>query len=108
VLVALYHPANSYLLHLDREAPAEEHRRLSELVSGQPVYGRVGNVWIVGRPNLVTYRGPTMLSTTLHAMAVLLRLGRRWDWFVNLSASDYPLVTQDGACGTIRIFYSCV
>ncbi|XP_047045722.1 beta-glucuronosyltransferase GlcAT14A-like [Lolium rigidum] len=95
VLAALYHPANSYLLHLDREAPAEEHRRLSELVSGQPVYGRVGNVWIVGRPNLVTYRGPTMLSTTLHAMAVLLRLGRRWDWFVNLSASDYPLVTQD-------------
>lgn len=95
LLAALYHPANSYLLHLDREAPAEEHRRLAELVSGQPVYGRVGNVWIVGNPNLVTYRGPTMLTTTLHAMAVLLRLARRWDWFVNLSASDYPLVTQD-------------
>uniref|UniRef100_A0A452YAG4 BGGP Beta-1-3-galactosyl-O-glycosyl-glycoprotein n=1 Tax=Aegilops tauschii subsp. strangulata TaxID=200361 RepID=A0A452YAG4_AEGTS len=95
LLAALYHPANSYLLHLDREAPAEEHRRLAGLVSGQPVYGRVGNVWIVGKPNLVTYRGPTMLSTTLHAMAVLLRVGRRWDWFVNLSASDYPLVTQD-------------
>uniref|UniRef100_A0ACD5W0P4 Uncharacterized protein n=1 Tax=Avena sativa TaxID=4498 RepID=A0ACD5W0P4_AVESA len=95
LLAALYHPANSYLLHLDREAPAEEHRRLSELVSGQAVYGRVGNVWIVGKPNLVTYRGPTMLTTTLHAMAMLLRVGRRWDWFVNLSASDYPLVTQD-------------
>jgi hypothetical protein len=53
-------------------------------------------VWIVGRPNLVTYRGPTMLTTTLHAVAVLLRLRRRWDWFINLSASDYPLVTQDG------------
>ncbi|VAH15866.1 unnamed protein product [Triticum turgidum subsp. durum] len=26
---------------------------------------------------------------------MLLRVGRRWDWFVNLSASDYPLVTQD-------------
>uniref|UniRef100_A0ACD5X4U6 Uncharacterized protein n=1 Tax=Avena sativa TaxID=4498 RepID=A0ACD5X4U6_AVESA len=95
LLAALYHPANSYLLHLDREAPAEEHRRLADLVSGQPVYGRVGNVWLVGKPNLVTYRGPTMLTTTLHAMAMLLRLGRRWDWFVNLSASDYPLVTQD-------------
>uniref|UniRef100_A0A0E0BAV8 BGGP Beta-1-3-galactosyl-O-glycosyl-glycoprotein n=1 Tax=Oryza glumipatula TaxID=40148 RepID=A0A0E0BAV8_9ORYZ len=95
LLAALYHPANCYLLHLDREAPVEEHRRLAELVSGQPVYARAGNVWIVGRPNLVTYRGPTMLSTTLHAVAMLLRLGRRWDWFVNLSASDYPLVTQD-------------
>lgn len=96
LLAALYHPANSYLLHLDREAPAEEHRRLADLVSGQAVYGRVGNVWIVGKPNPVTYRGPTMLSTTLHAMAALLRVGRRWDWFVNLSASDYPLVTPDG------------
>ena len=99
LLAALYHPANTYLLHLDREAPAEEHRRLAELVSGPGrggVYARAGNVWIVGRPNLVTYRGPTMLTTTLHAVAVLLRLRRRWDWFINLSASDYPLVTQDG------------
>ncbi|NP_001309203.1 Beta-glucuronosyltransferase GlcAT14A [Zea mays] len=95
LLAALYHPGNSYLLHLDREAPAEEHRRLAELVSGRGVYARAGNVWIVGRPNLVTYRGPTMLTTTLHAVAVLLRLRRRWDWFINLSASDYPLVTQD-------------
>ncbi|RLN42071.1 beta-glucuronosyltransferase GlcAT14A [Panicum miliaceum] len=95
LLAALYHPANTYLLHLDREAPAEEHRRLAELVSARGVYARAGNVWVVGRPNLVTYRGPTMLTTTVHAVAVLLRLRRRWDWFVNLSASDYPLVTQD-------------
>ncbi|CAN6293450.1 unnamed protein product [Urochloa humidicola] len=95
LLAALYHPGNSYLLHLDREAPPEEHRRLAELVSGTAVYARAGNVWIVGKPNLVTYRGPTMLTTTLHAVALLLRLQRRWDWFVNLSASDYPLVTQD-------------
>jgi len=96
LLAALYHPANTYLLHLDREAPAGEHRRLAELVSARAVYARAGNVWVVGRPNLVTYRGPTMLTTTLHAVALLLRLRRRWDWFVNLSASDYPLVTQDG------------
>jgi hypothetical protein len=96
LLAALYHPANTYLLHLDREAPAGEHRRLAELVSARGVYARAGNVWVVGRPNLVTYRGPTMLTTTLHAVAMLLRLRRRWDWFVNLSASDYPLVTQDG------------
>lgn len=36
-----------------------------------------------------------MLATTLHAMAILLRTCK-WDWFINLSASDYPLVTQDG------------
>jgi hypothetical protein len=43
------------------------------------------------------------VTTTLHAAAAFLwgdGSGRRpeWDWFINLSASDYPLVTQDGAC----------
>jgi hypothetical protein len=107
LLAALYHPANTYLLHLDREAPAEEHRRLAELVSGRGVYAAAGNVWIVGRPNLVTYRGPTMLTTTLHAVALLLRLHRRWDWFVNLSASDYPLVTQDGKMACVLVSAVC-
>lgn len=36
-----------------------------------------------------------MVSNTLHAAAVLLKEGGEWDWFINLSASDYPLVTQD-------------
>jgi len=37
-----------------------------------------------------------MVANTLHAAAVLLNQARDWDWFINLSASDYPLVTQDG------------
>lgn len=51
---------------------------------------------MITKANLVTYRGPTMVANTLHAAAVLLREGGDWDWFINLSASDYPLVTQDG------------
>ncbi|GLT87490.1 hypothetical protein SLE2022_055700 [Rubroshorea leprosula] len=93
-LRALYHPGNHYLIHLDREAPKREHKDIAEFVSSDPVFGIVGNVYIVGKPNLVTYRGPTMLATTLHAISMLLRCCR-WDWFINLSASDYPLVTQD-------------
>ncbi|RZR78905.1 hypothetical protein BHM03_00004441 [Ensete ventricosum] len=94
LLTAIYHPGNCYLLHLDLEASPSEHARLSDFVSGHKTFARFRNVWLVGKSNLVTYRGPTMLSTTLHAMAVLLRI-RQWDWFINLSASDYPLITQD-------------
>lgn len=94
-LRALYHPGNHYLLHLDREAPPKEHKDIAEFVASDPVFSLVGNVYIVKKPNLVTYRGPTMLATTLHAMSMLLRCCK-WDWFINLSASDYPLVTQDG------------
>jgi Core-2/I-Branching enzyme len=95
LLTAIYHPANCYLLHLDQEAEPKEHHHLSQSISSHPTFARIGNVWIVQKSNLVTYRGPTMLTTTLHAMAILLRTCQ-WDWFINLSASDYPLVTQDG------------
>ncbi|KAA0046645.1 beta-glucuronosyltransferase GlcAT14B [Cucumis melo var. makuwa] len=39
--------------------------------------------------------GPTMIACTLQAISVLLRESLDWDWFINLSASDYPLMTQD-------------
>ncbi|KAI7990391.1 Beta-glucuronosyltransferase GlcAT14A [Camellia lanceoleosa] len=94
LILALYHPGNYYLIHVDSGAPESEHLEIARFVSSEPVFGQLGNVWIVGKPNLVTYRGPTMLATTLHAMAMLLRTAK-WDWFINLSASDYPLVTQD-------------
>ncbi|KAJ7976441.1 beta-glucuronosyltransferase GlcAT14A-like [Quillaja saponaria] len=94
LLQVLYHPGNYYLIHMDSGAPDAEHKDLAEYVAGDPVFGQFGNVWVVQKPNLVTYRGPTMLSTTLHAIAILLRTCQ-WDWFINLSASDYPLVTQD-------------
>lgn len=96
LLKAIYHPGNFYLIHMDSGAPESDHSEIARYVSADPVFSEVGNVWIVGKPNLVTYRGPTMLATTLHAMAMLLRAADNWDWFINLSASDYPLVTQDG------------
>jgi hypothetical protein len=37
-----------------------------------------------------------MVASTLHAAAILLKKSKDWDWFINLSSSDYPLVTQDG------------
>jgi beta-glucuronosyltransferase len=95
-LRALYHPANTYVVHLDLEAPAKERLELAEAVRADPVYARFGNVRVVTRANLVTYRGPTMVANTLHAAAILLKEGGDWDWFINLSSSDYPLVTQDG------------
>ncbi|XP_078432350.1 beta-glucuronosyltransferase GlcAT14A-like [Wolffia australiana] len=95
VLRALYHPFNSYVLHLDLEAPAAERAALAAAVRADAVYARFRNVHVVVKANLVTYRGPSMVANTLHAAAILLRLATDWDWFINLSASDYPLVTQD-------------
>jgi hypothetical protein len=103
-LEALYHPRNSYVVHLDLESSAEERADLRNYVRDHLVYARFGNVRMITKANLVTYRGPTMVANTLHAAAILLREGGDWDWFINLSASDYPLVTQDGASSFFLCF----
>ncbi|XP_010255890.1 PREDICTED: beta-glucuronosyltransferase GlcAT14B-like [Nelumbo nucifera] len=94
-LQALYHPFNRYVVHLDLESSPQERLDLHDYIKNHPVFSSVGNVWMITKANLVTYRGPTMVANTLHAAAILLKKGGDWDWFINLSASDYPLVTQD-------------
>lgn len=96
VLRVLYHPRNYYLVHLDLEATVDERLELASRLEREPVFLEVGNVHMITKANMVTYRGPTMVSNTLHASAILLRTYKDWDWYINLSASDYPLVTQDG------------
>lgn len=95
-LHALYHPLNHYLVHLDLESPVEERMELASRIDNHPLFSEVGNVFMIVKANMVTYRGPTMVANTLHAAALLLKRSKDWDWFINLSASDYPLVTQDG------------
>ncbi|EXC31008.1 hypothetical protein L484_021310 [Morus notabilis] len=98
ILQAVYHPRNYYLLHLDLEASDDERLELAKfLKSEESVIGEFGNVMVVGKANLVTPKGPTMIASTLHAVAILLKKASDWDWFINLSASDYPLMPQDGS-----------
>ncbi|XP_028794536.1 beta-glucuronosyltransferase GlcAT14C-like isoform X2 [Neltuma alba] len=95
VLQASYHPRNYYLLHLDLEAADSERFELAKFVKSDSVLRAFGNVMVVGKADLVTYKGPTMIACTLHGIALLLKWTNNWDWFINLSASDYPLMSQD-------------
>ncbi|KAK1302798.1 hypothetical protein QJS10_CPB12g00320 [Acorus calamus] len=60
-----------------------------------PAARMFGNVDVLGKPDAATFMGSSVLASMLHAAAVMLRLGGRWDWFITLSAADYPLVSQD-------------
>lgn len=101
-LRALYHPRNQYVVHLDLESPVEERFELASRLENDTVFASVGNVYMITKANMVTYRGPTMVANTLHACAILMKRSKDWDWFINLSASDYPLVTQDDLLYTFR------
>jgi len=93
LLLATYHPRNTYLLLLDRAASDADRARLARNARAAP--GR-DNVHVVGDPGFANPRGASALAATLHGAALLLRVGHGWDWFVHLDAADYPLVTPDG------------
>ncbi|KAG9153854.1 hypothetical protein Leryth_005961 [Lithospermum erythrorhizon] len=94
-LQAVYHPRNQYILHMDLEASPRERLNLTMVVKNDETFREVQNVRVMAQSNLVTYKGPTMIACTLQAIAILLKESLNWDWFINLSASDYPLMTQD-------------
>ncbi|KAK4400017.1 Beta-glucuronosyltransferase GlcAT14A [Sesamum angolense] len=97
LLLAVYHPRNRYLLHISADGADEERLRLGALVKSVPAIRAFGNVDVIGKPDPNTYMGSTNLAAILRAAAVLLKVDRKWDWFVTLSALDYPLITQDGS-----------
>jgi hypothetical protein len=84
LLLAVYHPRNRYLLHLSAGAAQSERTEQATAVRA------FGNVDVVSRPGAGTPMGSSDLA------AALLRLDSEWDWFITLSAADYPLLTQDG------------
>ncbi|XP_073277094.1 beta-glucuronosyltransferase GlcAT14C [Primulina huaijiensis] len=95
LLQALYHPRNHYLLHLDFEASEVERLELVKYAKSEAAMRDFKNVMVVGKGNLLISKGPTMMASTLHGIAILLKQAKHWDWFINLGASDYPLMPQD-------------
>ncbi|XAR66320.1 hypothetical protein NMG60_11012508 [Bertholletia excelsa] len=95
LLQAAYHPRNYYLLHLDLRATNEQRNELAKMVGSSEVFDAAGNVDMIGKSNPVREEGCTPLALLLQAAAILLRSRDDWDWFVNLGASDYPLIPQD-------------
>ncbi|KDP38031.1 hypothetical protein JCGZ_04674 [Jatropha curcas] len=95
LLLAVYHPRNNYLLHLGADASDEERVRLVGAINSVPAIRSFANVDVVGKPSRLVYMGSSNLAATLRAAAILLKVHSGWNWFVQLSASDYPLLTQD-------------
>ena len=46
LLLAVYHPHNEYLVHLDSEAPEEEHQAIAAFIKGEVLFQECGNVQV--------------------------------------------------------------
>ncbi|KAG6601843.1 Beta-glucuronosyltransferase GlcAT14A [Cucurbita argyrosperma subsp. argyrosperma] len=95
LLLAVYHPRNRYLLHLAADASNDERLQLAVAVKSVPAIRAFENVDVVGKPDRISYMGSSNIATILHAAAILLKIESGWDWFITLSATDYPLISQD-------------
>ncbi|XP_054780262.1 beta-glucuronosyltransferase GlcAT14C-like [Prosopis cineraria] len=95
LLKAIYHPRNHYLLQLDDASSDSERLDLAQMVQSLNVFEAFGNVDVIGKSYAINRMGSSGLSAVLHAAALLLKLNADWDWFITLTASDYPLMTQD-------------
>lgn len=104
LLLSVYHPKNLYLLHLDRFAPQSDRDRLAFRVHGLPVFKAAKNVHVIGKADFSYSKGSSPIASLLRGASILLRLNSNWDWFINLSAQDYPLVTQDGTFSSMFFF----
>ncbi|KAF3331641.1 xylosyltransferase 1-like protein [Carex littledalei] len=92
LLMAIYHPWNCYLVRLDLES---ERRDFAEFLRKEKVIKDFDNVRLVEGAGPVSSKGPSEVASMLQGIAILLREFKDWNWFINLSASDYPLLSQD-------------
>ncbi|KAK4524342.1 hypothetical protein GAYE_SCF03G2242 [Galdieria yellowstonensis] len=111
---AIYHPKNVYAVHFDAKIPtikvqeclielARQHFfRLTgdglgakdatdEMLLNQTKYFP-DNIHFVPREP-VTYAGITVVLNTIRLMTYLLQQDETWEYYINLSGSDYPLVS---------------
>ncbi len=86
LLRAIYRPQHHYVIHVDRRAPRRIPATMDEAIGGLANVRRTPS-------RICTYAGWGMVATQLAAIRDALEIN--WDYFINLSAQDYPLRSQE-------------
>nr|XP_023680983.1 xylosyltransferase 1 isoform X1 [Paramormyrops kingsleyae] len=86
---AIYHSAHFYYVHVD-ERSSYLHRQVVTLLRQYP------NVRVTPWRMSTIWGGASLLTMYLRSMKDLLAMSDwSWDFFINLSAADYPIRTND-------------
>lgn len=91
LLRTMWHEGNTYIIHFDKKIPTWQRTHAeSSFYKGNPKY-KV-NVHVM-ESETITYRGISMVLNNLNAMQAALDHGSEWQYWINISGSDYPLVS---------------
>lgn len=89
----IFHPRNVYAIHFDLKIPSSDVNRTIAILR-ELVVDFDANSYIMPADPLV-YSGISMVLNTISAIAFLNLVPNPWDFFINLSGSDYPLTAPD-------------
>ena len=84
---AIYHPANHYLIHIDKRSGAGLQTDLQGFLVDYP------NASLL-KSEKALWGGYSLVDAELRGIKELLKMGLTWEFFINLSAQDFPLKSQ--------------
>lgn len=84
---AIYHPANHYVIHVDKRSGEELQVNIQNFLKEYP------NSSLLKSENAI-WGGYSLVDAELRAIKELLKKGLNWEFFINLSAQDFPLKSQ--------------
>ncbi|XP_064866914.1 xylosyltransferase 1-like [Oncorhynchus nerka] len=90
---AIYHTSHYYYIHVDQRSNYL-HRQVGALAS------QYSNVRVTSWRMSTIWGGASLLTMYLRSMDDLLKMADwNWDFFINLSAADYPIRTNEQLVG---------
>jgi len=84
---AIYHPDNAYVIHVDKRSGEVMQAEIREFLSVYP------NTSILESKKAL-WGGYSLVDAELRGMKALLEIDKDWEFFINLSAQDFPLKSQ--------------
>lgn len=84
---ALYHPVNYYLVHVDKRSGVGLQTEIQDFLSS------FANASLL-KSQSILWGGYSMVDAELRGIEELLKISSEWEFFINLSAQDFPLKSQ--------------
>lgn len=84
----IYRPEHHYIFHVDKKAPSAIHQAVVQLRA------RYSNITVI--PSQTVWWGHwAIMETHLRTMAEALKLPHDWDYWINITAQDFPCASQE-------------
>jgi len=84
---AIYHPANYYLIHVDQRSGTGLQKEIQDFLAGFPNAAML-------KSEKALWGGYSLVDAELRGIQELLKMDLKWEFFINLSAQDFPLKSQ--------------